>query len=158
VASVSSGSYADDWYPQTCNTAQTVCRDYFAPVTVRPSVATTYRWYYPGSDAVDPAFSATTSVSVRTRLAPTWISAIHRGVRFSITGRTYPAKPGTTVTMWGRIGTTTYKLGYARVSSTGTFKIYGTATRFGTWSVWFTIPPVSGNLSGTSAHRTYSVS
>lgn len=157
VASVSSGGYVDDWYPKTCDAKYTVCRDYFAPVSVKPSLTTSYRWYYPASDAVTAAYSPVTTVQVRTRIVPSWVSSIHRGARFSVSGRTFPAKPGAVVTMWGKVGTTTYKLGTARVGTNGAFSVSGTASRSGTWAVWFTVPAGKGNVAGTSPIRRYSV-
>ncbi|MGN6723708.1 MAG: hypothetical protein ACTHJM_13945 [Marmoricola sp.] len=133
----------------TTTSGNFICWHRFSKAT-SPKVTTAYRWYETGNVASDPSYSSTTTVSVATRIRATWPSTIYHGSTFSVTGTTYPAKPGSVVTLYGKHGTTTYKLGHATVDRYGKFHVYGKVGSRGTWSFWITIPAVSGDLAGKS--------
>jgi hypothetical protein len=118
-----------------------------------PKVTTVYRWWEAGNEESDAVSSGTTTISVETRIRATWPKSIYHGSTFAVTGTTYPAKPGSVVTLYGKHGTTTYKLGKATVDRYGKFRVTGRVSSRGTWSFWITIPAVSGDLAGKSAAK-----
>lgn len=136
---------------RSCTTSGTyICWFRFSKLAY-PKVTTVYRWFEPGNESTDPGYSGTTTISVATRIRATWPKTIYRGSTFAVTGTTYPAKPGSVITLYGKHGTTSYKLGHATVDRYGKFRVTGRVSSRGTWSFWITIPAVSGDLAGKSA-------
>lgn len=134
-----------------------VCNNPFESVTARPAYNTLYRWSYPGTAQVDGANSGFVGVAVRAVIDATFPTAIGRYRAFTVTGKILPARPGTTVTLWGRRGRSIARLGTAIVRADNTFRFTAKVGVGGTWSLYVTSPNDQLNAAGQSAGKTYSV-
>lgn len=130
-----------------------------ARLIVHPLVTTTYRWVSPASDCCEASMSAPVTVEVRTALtAALKDKTVSKGSELIVNGRTNPAKPGTTVTLWRKTATVSKKLATGKVNRNGSYRVTTRARSRGTWKLFVTVPAVSGNLAGTSPVRTAKVS
>jgi hypothetical protein len=126
---------------------------------VAPLQQASYRWHYRGSEANEPAYSPTFTIKVKTALTATVVDrTLRRGQNPVVTGRTRPAKPGTTVTLMRKTASGSVVLARTRVKSDGSYKVAYLVNRAGTWTVYTTIPTASGNLAGRSVNLSASVS
>ena len=130
---------------------------------LRKSVAllkqASYRWHFLGTESGAESFSPVTTVKVKTALNATVVDrTLRRGQNLVVTGRTKPAKPGSIVKLWRKTASGPIVLARSRVRSDGTYKVAYPVNRAGTWTVYTTIPAVSGNLAGRSVNRSASVS
>jgi hypothetical protein len=152
-SSVSATSVAD----VTCDDDFVVCRNNFSGVGMHPKYNVVYRWCYGSTVAVTAACGSFATIHVQAVISPAFPSAIVNGRAFSVSGKINPLRPGTQVTLWGKKGTTTTRLGVATVSSTGTYKFTATVRSAGTWSLWVTSPNDKYNAAGKSATKAYTV-
>ncbi len=126
---------------------------------VKPMKQAVYRWHYLGAIANDPAYSDEIVINVKTGLtAVLGDGTIKRGNNIVISGKTKPAKPGMTVSLWRKTSTGGSLLATTTVKADGSYKIAHAANRTGTWKVYTTIPASPGNLAGTSVVKTVKVS
>ena len=127
--------------------------------SVAPTKQTSYRWHFIGSGLLVETYSAVRTVSVRTALtANVADKTLHVGQSLTLTGKTTPAKPGTVVTLFRKVGTKSIKLATSQVAANGTYTLSAKVTAKGTWSVYASVPAASGNLAGQSPVRSASVS
>ena len=137
--------------------ADYVCSNPFQTVTARPAYNTLFRWSYPGTAQVDGASSGFTGVSVRAVIGASFPTTIGRYKAFTVTGKILPARPGTTVTLWGKRGTSIARLATATVRADSTYSFTAKVGVAGTWSLYVTSPNDQLNAAGQSAGKTYSV-
>jgi hypothetical protein len=126
-----------------------------------------YRWRLPtlGPEAepspcacegsVSPTWTITVRTAVSAKLADRSIDA---GGPLVVTGRTRPAKPGSTVKLWRARPGSDERWGTGVVRPTGRYRIAAPSGRPGTWRLYVTVPRGDGNLRGTSPIRRVSVS
>ncbi len=130
-----------------------------ASTIVRPTVLTSYRWVFSPSDCCEASTSEPFAVEVRTLLTSSLADrTVRKGSTLVLAGKTRPAKPGASVTLWRKTATSSKKLTRARVKADGTYRLTTKATSKGTWKVFATVPAGSGNLAGTSPVRSAQVS
>lgn len=122
--------------------------------TVKPIRSTSYRWSFAGDEYFAASDSARGEVGVRTRVSSSLVhSSVRRGRTLRMVGSTYPAKPGTVVSLWRRTTVRTL-LGHATVNRYGRFAVSAPARRKGLWRLQVTIPATPGNLAGAGPVRT----
>jgi len=119
--------------------------------SVAPLKQASYRWHFLGTESGAESFSPITTVKVKTALNATVADrTLRRGQNLVVTGRTQPAKPGSSVTLWRKTASGSIALACSRVRSDGTYQVAYPVNRTGTRTVHTTIPAVSGNLAGRS--------
>ncbi|BBH17967.1 hypothetical protein Back2_22540 [Nocardioides baekrokdamisoli] len=141
----------------TCDMKTFICRNPFAGVGLHPKYNVVYRWCYGSTVAVQASCGSFATIHVQAVIAATYPSSVSNGRSFAVTGKVTPLRPGTQVTLWGKKGTTTVKLGTATLSSTGAYKVNATIRSTGSWTVWLTTPNDKYNAAGKSAAKSYSV-
>lgn len=126
-----------------------------ASAPVAPVRNTSYKWIYKGTDSspeIPGVASNTVSVNVRDLITKKLsATTIAHGKTLTVTGTTYPAKPGTTVTLFRAVTGPDKALASAKVASNGTYKITKTFASAGRYNLYVFIPAVSGNLSNATA-------
>lgn len=128
-------------------------------VTIKPTKQTSYRWRFLGIDSSLGSLSAPGLVRVKTAVSATVADRTLRlGQRLVVTGKTTPAKPGFRATLWRAAPGGKVKVGSALISASGAYRVTATVRKTGRWTVWVTVPAATGNLAGTSAKRTLTVS
>lgn len=127
--------------------------------SVAPRKQTAYRWHFLAFGLLLDTYSTVHTVKVKTAVTATIADTTLRvGQSLIVTGKTTPAKPGTTVTLFRKKGTSTIKLAASKVRSDGTYALVAKVTAKGTWSVYASVAAASGNLAGTSPVRSATVS
>lgn len=126
---------------------------------VKPTKQTYYRWRFVEIDSSLGSLSAPDLVRVRTAVTATVVDRTLRlGQRLVVTGKTTPAKPGYRATLWRASSSGPVKVGSALISASGSYRVAATVRKVGKWTVWVTVPAATGNLAGTSAKRSLTVS
>lgn len=122
-----------------------------AHFTVNPYRRTVYRWRYLTNDIADGSVSAPLTIMVRTRVwARLSSSKVRVGHRLVVTGRTTPAKPGNRVTLWRTSRSGPVRLVDRTVRDDGSYRLAVRPRKRGSWTVYVTVAPGSGNLAGRS--------
>jgi len=129
-----------------------------AKLTVKPTRNTSYQWRYAGDETNQPTNSATKTVGVHTKVTIGLADAtLHPGQTLVARGRVSPVKGGVTITLWRHTTSGNVKLGTGTIKADGTYRIAKTLSKKGSYTVFTTVPAVSGNLNGTSPKVTAKV-
>lgn len=125
-----------------------------------PRFNTTYLWKFPGT----PELAASTSNYVTVRVSTTVTmrlsdSSLKPGQTAVAYGRTLPAKPGVTATLWRRFPGYSVKLSSGRIRADGTYRLTKRVSAGAFyWTLYVTVPAASGNARGTSPNRQVKIS
>jgi len=119
-------------------------------VTVAPEANTVYRWSFAGTWSFDGSVSEPFRVEVGTAVTAS-TERVPESEALVATGTVTPAKPGVRATLWRIVEGEQTMVGAAPIAADGTYRIEvpEAPKTFGRYVV--TVPPVSGNLAGTSA-------
>jgi hypothetical protein len=114
---------------------------------------------FAASDCCEGSTSEPLTVDVRTAVTSVLADrTVRKGGHLVLSGRTVPAKPGTSVTLWRRTAGPSRQLATGVIKGDGSYRLTARATKKGSWKVFATVAAASGNLAGTSPVRTAKVS
>lgn len=127
-------------------------------MAVKPLKQTSYRWTFPGAACCSSSTSEPVVIKVKTALTATRsASAVRPGQGFAINGRSTPAKPGFTATLWRKTASGPVKLKSTTIKADGRYGFTVRPTKVGKWTMYVTVPAGTGNLAGTSPTTTVTV-